>query len=234
MTIALCIIWYFAGGWWLFLLVALISTIWLLYDSGKRQLQATGWRIASVLMTALMLPTIMIFMADTLDAFLSLILYWDLIFFLGVIGSILSFVISVAYFVTFQGQTGYEPPVQGGPVVIERSPTPERAKVKQRKQKEKVNAWLITRDGRNYQINAGRTSIGRSSRNDIKIEGDGTVSGQHARIEEQNFHFSLIDMGSTNGTRVNGHRVQGPMLLHPDDEIQLGDNSHLQFVTSKR
>lgn len=55
--------WYFyglqgLGGWLLFLLLGVAAVVWLFYDSQKRHLPATGWRLGVVLMVLLVLPTI--------------------------------------------------------------------------------------------------------------------------------------------------------------------------------
>jgi len=92
---------------------------------------------------------------------------------------------------------------------------------------------LVSDDGSNYQLNQGDTTIGRSARNDIQISGDTTLSKAHAKIVEQNGRFRFHDLGSTNGSKVNQQRVRQPELLEADDEIQLGDNTHLRFVTSQ-
>jgi len=60
------------------------------------------------------------------------------------------------------------------------------------------------------------------------------MSNNHAKIVEQNGHYRLNDLASTNGTRVNNRLVREPVLLEPDDEIQFGDNTVVRFVTSRR
>ncbi|MDH5507658.1 MAG: FHA domain-containing protein, partial [Anaerolineae bacterium] len=100
--------------------------------------------------------------------------------------------------------------------------------------KPKAPAWLVASDGRNFQVNLGETTIGRSSKNDIHITGDTTVSNRHAKIIEANGHYKLQDVGSKNGTKVNNRRVRQPVMLDPDDEIQLGDSFKLRFVTTRR
>ena len=57
--------------------------------------------------------------------------------------------------------------------------------------------------------------IGRDSKNDIVIV-RGAVSRQHAVIEQHNNHFVLRDLGSSNGTFVNGERVTERALEHGD------------------
>ncbi len=75
-----------------------------------------------------------------------------------------------------------------------------------------------------FAIARGAISIGRSPRvgNDLVIESDGQLSKRHARIEmDAEGRFTLYDLGSTNGTKVNGRRVDN-RILHDNDEITLG------------
>ena len=55
---------------------------------------------------------------------------------------------------------------------------------------------------------AGEMSIGRDSTNGIVL-GDPSVSGLHATIERVRDGWRLTDHGSTNGTMLNGHRIDG-------------------------
>lgn len=96
-----------------------------------------------------------------------------------------------------------------------------------------AGAWLAARDGRSYQLLHGETSIGRSSDNDIRID-NARVSKHHAKIIERNSHFTIVDLGSTNGTWLNGKLVRDPKLLHTNDEIRFGDSYKTSFVTSER
>ena len=98
--------------------------------------------------------------------------------------------------------------------------------------KAKVNAWLVTRDGQSYQLFAEETMIGRSSKCDIQIIDDFTLSKRHAKLVETDGLFTLYDLGSKNGVKINGKRWQRPVLLAANDQIQLGDNTFVKFVTS--
>lgn len=62
--------------------------------------------------------------------------------------------------------------------------------------------------------------IGRSMTNDYLIK-EKTVSGKHASIERREAGYFLIDLNSSNGTRINGKRIKPdtPYLLEDDDEI---------------
>ena len=75
-----------------------------------------------------------------------------------------------------------------------------------------------------YTIARGNVGIGRSAKsgNDLVIESDGQISKKHARIElDAEGRFTLYDLGSTNGSKVNGRRVDNRML-NDEDEITLG------------
>ena len=64
-------------------------------------------------------------------------------------------------------------------------------------------------------------SIGRSVENDIVLEG-GRVSRRHARLQRAGDDYTVVDLGSHNGTFVNGLRLQQPAVLKPGDEIGVG------------
>ncbi len=97
-----------------------------------------------------------------------------------------------------------------------------------------VPAWLVTGDGRQHQLLEGTTRVGRSSRNDISLTGDESVSREHAKIIEDHGHFRLVDLGGKGGTRVNGHRIRGQILLQSDDEVQFGRDTVIRFVKAGR
>lgn len=68
---------------------------------------------------------------------------------------------------------------------------------------------------------AGTWTLGRSSQNDVAIP-DASLSRHHARISVINDLPYLEDLGSLNGTALNGERITVPHLLQVDDEIRLG------------
>ncbi len=65
------------------------------------------------------------------------------------------------------------------------------------------------------------TTVGRNSENSIAIN-DGFVSGSHAEISFNQGAWWLMDVGSTNGTQVNGQPVQGKVQLHNGDIVSFG------------
>ncbi len=67
----------------------------------------------------------------------------------------------------------------------------------------------------------GPVVIGRSPGADIVI-GDDFVSGKHARVSPRGAEAVLEDLGSTNGTLLNGQRVTASQSLRPGDVIDIG------------
>jgi hypothetical protein len=64
--------------------------------------------------------------------------------------------------------------------------------------------------------------IGRAGGIDVRIE-DNFASGRHARVFDHDGRVYVEDMNSTNGTYLNGQRVEGQEPLQPDDRIRIGD-----------
>ncbi|MBV9242674.1 MAG: SpoIIE family protein phosphatase [Acidobacteria bacterium] len=73
-----------------------------------------------------------------------------------------------------------------------------------------------------YPISRLRTTIGRSARSDICIP-DAFASRLHAEIRQEGDAFFLSDLGSANGTKLNGSVVQNTLPLYPGAEIQIGE-----------
>jgi hypothetical protein len=199
------------------------------------------------------------FTTDRVDVLLSpLYPYAEPIFYLGILGGLLPLVLAIGYFVTFQGMNGCPRGMHGvyetvlgqcpecarmdmppAPVVIQSSAAypPQRGAggnggesvAPLPPSKRKVQAWLISTNGKSYQLCEHETTVGRMASNDIYLTNDATVSRQHAKIIEQGGRFKLFDLGSKGLTHVNGRTVREPVLLETDDEIKFGDNTVLQF-----
>lgn len=65
--------------------------------------------------------------------------------------------------------------------------------------------------------------VGRAAGNDVALEDDEYASTRHARIEPRHDGVWVDDIGSTNGTFVNGIRVTRPRRLAPGDVIRIGE-----------
>jgi hypothetical protein len=73
----------------------------------------------------------------------------------------------------------------------------------------------------------GSATIGRSPAAEIQID-DPFASGRHARIYERGGLFYVEDMGSTNGTYLNGEKLASQELLRAEDRIRIGD-THFRY-----
>ena len=72
---------------------------------------------------------------------------------------------------------------------------------------------------------AGEFTIGRSEQGAGTLGGDPELSRRHARIYEEGERILVEDLGSTNGTLVNGRVVAEPTEIHAGDELQLGSTT---------
>jgi DNA-binding CsgD family transcriptional regulator len=83
-----------------------------------------------------------------------------------------------------------------------------------------VEVW--DRSGRALRaLDAERLTVGTLDSNDVVVDADG-VSRVHAVIERFGDAWCVRDLGSRNGTFVNGDRIIGERALHAGDEIVLG------------
>ena len=80
------------------------------------------------------------------------------------------------------------------------------------------------------ELTTDRSTLGRGSSNDVVVPLDPSVSRLHAVIERYPTGFSVRDLGSANGTFVNGERVMGERRLRTGDEIRLGDSRLVFYV----
>lgn len=71
-------------------------------------------------------------------------------------------------------------------------------------------------------LDGDRFTIGSHASNDVVLSADRTVSRLHAVLEEFPAGWSLRDMGSRNGTFVNGQKLVGERVLGPGDEVRIG------------
>jgi sigma-B regulation protein RsbU (phosphoserine phosphatase) len=83
---------------------------------------------------------------------------------------------------------------------------------------------ILTPDGQNrfIPLNADRISLGRSSAAELSFPDDGGLSRQHLAIERDGGGWALRDLGSKNGTMLNGAKVTERMPLKPGDRITAG------------
>ncbi|MBI1796020.1 MAG: SpoIIE family protein phosphatase [Candidatus Eisenbacteria bacterium] len=74
---------------------------------------------------------------------------------------------------------------------------------------------------RTWPLDGPVLAVGRSSRHPVHIP-DGTVSKDHAEITFRAGQYYIRDLGSRNGTRVNGREARDPILLEAGDRVEIG------------
>ena len=79
----------------------------------------------------------------------------------------------------------------------------------------------IRYEGKTAVLGSGGGVIGRSRECDVVLS-DQNVSRRHAEVRPSGGSWIVKDLGSTNGVKVNGRRIQGPQSLKRGDTIQLG------------
>ncbi len=84
-------------------------------------------------------------------------------------------------------------------------------------------ALLLIGDKRMVVGPAGAT-LGRSRQCDVVLD-DANVSREHAEIRPRGGAWVLTDLGSTNGSSLNGRRLERPEVIKPGDEIELGTST---------
>jgi pSer/pThr/pTyr-binding forkhead associated (FHA) protein len=87
----------------------------------------------------------------------------------------------------------------------------------------------LVEDGRRHEIRKRRTVIGRSKDCDIQLA-DPNISRRHAELRQEGTAYWIVDLDSTNGIEINGHRVKRAKL-DEGDTVTLG-SSDLVFERS--
>jgi hypothetical protein len=83
---------------------------------------------------------------------------------------------------------------------------------------------LLILDGRRLVVGSEGAKLGRSRKCDIVLD-DANVSREHAEIRPRGGSWVVTDLGSTNGSSVNGRRIDSPTVVKPGDEVELGTSS---------
>jgi hypothetical protein len=83
---------------------------------------------------------------------------------------------------------------------------------------------LLIVDGKRLVVGPAGATVGRSRQCDVVLN-DPNVSRQHAEIRPRGGAWVLTDLGSTNGSLLNGRRIEGPEVVKPGDEIEIGTSA---------
>jgi len=82
--------------------------------------------------------------------------------------------------------------------------------------------------GEEFPLDSRPLTVGRGAQNDVSIEGDEFASARHVRIEPRRDGVWVSDVGSTNGTFLNGERIDRPRRLERGDVVRVGE-TELRF-----
>lgn len=85
--------------------------------------------------------------------------------------------------------------------------------------------------GAAFMLEGDQITIGRDPTNSITIN-DAEISRRHARLTYQGGKYVLEDLGSTNGTFVNGQRLAGPRVLKSGEVVSFGEQIVLVFEST--
>jgi pSer/pThr/pTyr-binding forkhead associated (FHA) protein len=78
-----------------------------------------------------------------------------------------------------------------------------------------VRSWRL-------ELQADRSTVGKAAENDVPLADDATASHLHAVLERFQAGWCVSDLGSSNGTWVNGERIWASRRLRHGDEIRIG------------
>jgi pSer/pThr/pTyr-binding forkhead associated (FHA) protein len=79
------------------------------------------------------------------------------------------------------------------------------------------------KQGEEFELDSAALTIGRGGQNDVALEGDDYASAKHVRIEPRRDGVWVHDLGSTNGTFVNGVQIDKPQKLSQGDVVRVGE-----------
>ena len=77
--------------------------------------------------------------------------------------------------------------------------------------------------GSDVVLNSAPLTVGRGEQNDVELEADEFASAEHARFDPRRDGVWVNDIGSTNGTYVNGARIRRARKLAPGDVVRIGE-----------
>ena len=78
-------------------------------------------------------------------------------------------------------------------------------------------------EGSRFPVDSVPITIGRTGENQVELRDDEFASSAHARVEPRHDGAWLVDRGSTNGTYVNGIRIDSPHRLEAGDLVRIGE-----------
>jgi len=106
--------------------------------------------------------------------------------------------------------------------------TPEQARELRMAAAKKIGRLVVVKspaldEGSEHPLDSVPITVGRDGDNDIPLPGDKFASASHARFEPRSDGVWLEDVGSTNGTYLNGVKLKRARRLEPGDIVRIGE-----------
>lgn len=116
-----------------------------------------------------------------------------------------------------------EPRARVAPAVAAEEPQPRRRRDEKPPEK-LVIVDPTERKGREFPL-ADEVTVGRAGGCAVLLDDDSFVSQLHARLFRRDGQFFVEDLGSTNGTFLNSHKVGAPVVVRKGDKIKFGQTT---------
>jgi FHA domain-containing protein len=115
------------------------------------------------------------------------------------------------------------PPEQSGRTMVY-STSERHSEPLEERARSRADTALLVLGGKRMVVGPTGATLGRSRKCDIVVD-DPNVSREHAEVRPRGGSWVLRDLGSTNGSSINGRRTEGAEVLKPGDEIELGTST---------
>lgn len=122
------------------------------------------------------------------------------------------------------GQEDDEAPAEQSGRTMVYSTSERHSQPLEERARSRAETALIVLRGKRMVVGPAGATLGRSRKCDIVVD-DPNVSREHAEVRPRGGSWVLRDLGSTNGSSINGRRTDGAEVLKPGDEIELGTST---------
>ena len=123
-----------------------------------------------------------------------------------------------------EGQEDDEAPAEQSGRTMVYSTSERHSEPLEERARSRAETALLVLGGKRMVVGPAGATLGRSRKCDIVVD-DPNVSREHAEVRPRGGSWVLRDLGSTNGSSINGRRTDGAEVLKPGDEIELGTST---------
>ncbi|MGZ4329810.1 MAG: FhaA domain-containing protein [Solirubrobacteraceae bacterium] len=123
-----------------------------------------------------------------------------------------------------EGQEDHEAPAEQSGRTMVYSTSERHSQPLEERARSRAQTALLVLVGKRMVVGPAGATLGRSRKCDIVVD-DPNVSREHAEVRPRGGSWVLRDLGSTNGSSINGRRTDGAEVLKPGDEIELGTST---------